>query len=155
MGLHDMTEQLNWTEFSAEAMGLFQFSLLSCVQLFATPWTTAQRQAFLCITNSWSLLKLMFIKSVMPSDHLILCHPLLLLPPIFPRSGSFPLKRLFLNWIFPISPFLYWIFNCMCLHYIVATLKDYNTKFFTSGGQILELQLQHQSFQWILRTDFL
>ena len=54
---------------------------LSCVQLSETPWTTA-RQASLSITNSLSLLKLMFIKSVMPSNHLILCHPLLLLPSI-------------------------------------------------------------------------
>ena len=49
---------------------------LSRVQLFATPWTAAC-QAPLSITNSWSLFKLMFIKSVMPSNHLILCHPLL------------------------------------------------------------------------------
>ena len=47
-----------------------------------TPWTAAH-QASLSITNSWSLLKLMYIKSVMPSNHLILCHPLLLLPSIF------------------------------------------------------------------------
>ena len=56
---------------------------LRSVQLFATPWTAA-RQASLSITNSQSLLKLMSIKSVMPSNHLILCHPLLLLPSIFP-----------------------------------------------------------------------
>ena len=56
--------------------------LLSCIQLFATPWTAA-RQASLSITNSWSLLKLMSIESVMPSNHLILCCPLLLLPSIF------------------------------------------------------------------------
>ena len=56
--------------------------LLSCVQLFATPWTAA-RQASLSITNSWSLLKLMSTESVMPSNHLILCHPLLLPPSIF------------------------------------------------------------------------
>ena len=55
---------------------------LSCVQLFATPWTAAH-QASLSITNSRSLLKLMSIESVMPSNHLILCHPLLLLPSIF------------------------------------------------------------------------
>ena len=55
---------------------------LSCVWLFATPWTAA-RQASLFITNSRSLLKLMSIKSVIPSNHLILCHPLLLLPSIF------------------------------------------------------------------------
>ena len=51
---------------------------LSCVRLFVTPWTAAS-QASLSITNTWSLLKLMSIKSVMPSNHLILCHPLLLL----------------------------------------------------------------------------
>ena len=69
----------------------FWFSLvqlLSCVQLFATPWTAA-RQASLSITNSWSLLKLMSIELVMPSNHLILCHPLLLLPSIFPSIRVF------------------------------------------------------------------
>ena len=60
----------------------------SCVQLFATPWTTA-RQASLSITNSWSLLKLMSIGSVMPPNHLILCCPLLLLPSIFPSIRVF------------------------------------------------------------------
>ena len=61
-----------------------QFSsvqLLSRVRLFATPWIAAC-QASLSITNSWSLLKPMSIESVMPSNHLILCRPLLLLPPI-------------------------------------------------------------------------
>ena len=68
-----------------------QFSsvqLLSYVRLFATPWITA-RQASLSITNSRSLLKLMSIKSVMPSSHLILCCPLLLLPPIPPSISVF------------------------------------------------------------------
>ena len=54
---------------------------LSLVQLFVTPWTAAP-QASLSITNSWSLLKLMFMESVMPSNRLILCHPLLL-PSVF------------------------------------------------------------------------
>ena len=54
----------------------------------ATTWTAAC-QAFLFITNSWSLLKLMCIESVMPSNHLILCHPLLLLPSSFPSSRVF------------------------------------------------------------------
>ena len=62
--------------------------LLSCVQLFATPWIAAC-QASLSITNSWSLLRLKFIESVMPSSHLILCHPLLLLPPIPPSIRVF------------------------------------------------------------------
>ena len=62
--------------------------LLSRVQLFATPCTAARRTS-LSITNSWSLLKLMSIESVMPSGHLILCHPLLLLPSVFPSSWVF------------------------------------------------------------------
>jgi len=67
---------------------------LSRVQLFATPWTAA-RQASLSITNSWSLLKLMSIVSLMPSHHLILCRPLLLPPSSFPGSGSFPMSQFF------------------------------------------------------------
>ena len=62
--------------------------LLSRVWLFATPWTAA-RQASLSITNSQRLSKLMSIESVMPSNHLILCHPLLLLPSIFPTIRVF------------------------------------------------------------------
>ena len=64
--------------------------LLSCVWRFATPWTVAC-QASLSITNSWSLLKLMSIESVMPSNHLTLCRPLILPPSIFPSN------RVFLN----------------------------------------------------------
>ena len=69
----------------------FQFSsvqLLSHVRLFVTPWTTAC-QASRLITNSRSLLKLMSIKSVMPSNHLMLCCPLLLLPSVFPSIRVF------------------------------------------------------------------
>ena len=61
---------------------------LSHVRLFVTPWTAA-RQACLSITNSWSLLKLMSIELVMSSNHLILCCPLLLLPPIPPSIRVF------------------------------------------------------------------
>ena len=64
--------------------------LFSRVRLFVTPWTAAC-QASLSITNSWSLLKLMSIESVMPSNHLILCHHLLLPPSIF------PIIRVFVN----------------------------------------------------------
>ncbi|WP_214646221.1 hypothetical protein, partial [Mycobacterium tuberculosis] len=69
----------------------FQFSsvqLLSHVRLFVTPWTAAL-QASLSITYAQSLLKLMSIQLVMPSNHLILCHPLLLLPSIFPSISLF------------------------------------------------------------------
>ena len=61
---------------------------LSHVRLFATPWTAA-RQASLSITNSQSLFKLMPIESMMPSNHLILCHSLLLPPSIFPSIRVF------------------------------------------------------------------
>ena len=61
---------------------------LSCVRLFVTPWTAA-RQASLSITNSRSLPKLMSIESVMPSNHLIFCHPLILPPSIFPSIRVF------------------------------------------------------------------
>ena len=61
---------------------------LSRVRFFATPWIAA-RQASLCITNSWSALRLTSIESAMPSSHLILCHPLLLLPSIFPSIRVF------------------------------------------------------------------
>ena len=61
---------------------------LSHVRLFATPWTAAH-QASQSVAKSWSLLKLMSIESVMPSNHLILCHPLLLPPSIFPSIRVF------------------------------------------------------------------
>ena len=67
---------------------------LSHVQFFVTPWTAAC-QASLSITNSQSLLKLMSIELVMPSNHLILCHPLLFPPSSFPASGSFPMSQFF------------------------------------------------------------
>ena len=68
--------------------------LLSHVWLFATPWTAAH-QASLSISNSWSLLKLMSVESGMPSNHLILCHPLLLCLQSFPESGSFLMSQFF------------------------------------------------------------
>ena len=82
--------------------------LLSCVWLFVTPWTAAC-QASLSFTISQSLLKLMSIELVMPSNHLILCHPLLLLPSIFPCSRVFPNElalwfRWPKYWSFSISP---------------------------------------------------
>ena len=96
-----------WTEFfpGVAAMPTSPFILLSFyanssvqslshVQLSATPWTAAC-QASLSFTNSWSLLKLMYIESVMPSNHLILYHPLLLMPSLFPASGSFPVSQFF------------------------------------------------------------
>ena len=93
--------------------------LLSHIWLFVTPWTAAY-QASLSINNSQSLLKLMSIESVMPSNHLIFCRPLPLLPSIFLSI------RVFLR--------------VNSLHQVAKVLK---------------FQLQHQSSQWIFRTDFL
>ena len=67
---------------------------LSHVWFFVTPWTIAC-QASLSVTNSWSLPKLLSIESVMPPNHFILCHPLLLCPQSFPPSRSFPMSCLF------------------------------------------------------------
>ena len=91
---------------------------LSTVQHFLTPWT-ASHQPSLYSTNSWSLLRLMSIKSVMPSNHLILYCPLLLLLSIFPSIR---------------------VFSNESSHQV---------------AKVLEIQLQHQSFQWIFRTNFL
>ena len=78
---------------------------LSHVRLFATPWTAAH-QASLSITNSWSLLKLMSVELVMPSNHLILCRPLLPSPSIFPRTRVFSNESaLCMTWL------KYWSFS--------------------------------------------
>ena len=69
---------------------------LSHVQLFATPWTAA-RHSSMSITNSPSLLKLMSIESLIHSNHLILCHPLLLCLHCFPASGSFPRNQFLMS----------------------------------------------------------
>ena len=90
---------------------LIQFSSvqsLSHVQLFVTP-RTAAHQASLSITNSWGLLKLMSIETVIPSNHLILCHPLLIPPSIFPSNRVFSNESvLYIRWpnywSFSISP---------------------------------------------------
>ena len=84
-------------------------------------YRTTSHQASLSFTISWSLLKLTSIQLVIPSNHLILCCPLLLLPSIFPKN-----QGLF-KWI----------------------------SFLHQMAKVLELQLQHQSFQWTLRTDLL
>ena len=84
---------------------IFVVQLLSHVQLFATLWTVAC-QASLPFTISWSLLKLMSIKLVMPSNHLILCCPLLFLPSIFPSIKVFSNESaLYIRWL------KYWSFS--------------------------------------------
>ena len=100
----------SWVSFAVCFILSVQVSSLTRVQLFVTPWTAA-RQASMSITNSRSLLRLMSIELMMPSNHLILCCPLLLLPSIFPSIR---------------------IFSNKSVHQV---------------AQVLELQLQHQSFQ--------
>ena len=92
-----------------EYRNLLQFSSvqsLSHVRLFETPWTAAHKVS-LSITNSRSLLKLTFTESVMPSNHLILCHPLVFLPSIFPSIRIFS-NELALHIRWP----KYWSFSC-------------------------------------------
>ena len=88
---------------------------LSCVRLFATSWTAAH-QASLSITNSWGLFKLMLIESVMPSNHLIPCHPLLLLPSIFPSIRVFSNES-----VLPIRWLKYWSFS-----FIISPSNEYS-----------------------------
>ena len=93
-------QNFQWYEFPISSV-----QSLSRVQLFATPWTAA-RQASLSITNSRNLLKLMSIESVMPSNHLILCCPLLLPPSIFPSIRDFSNES-----VLPIRWPKYWSFS--------------------------------------------
>ena len=88
-----------------ESFQFYSVQLLSHVRLFMILWTAA-RQASLSITNSWSLLKLMSIESVMPSSHLILCSSLLLLPSIFPSIRVFSNES-----VLPIRRPKYWSFS--------------------------------------------
>ena len=95
--LHPQSLKKSKLIFTKTSQSILQFSSvqsLSRVRLFATPWTAAP-QASLSITNSWSSLRLTSIKSVMPSSHLNLCRPLLLLPPIPPSIKVFPMSQLF------------------------------------------------------------
>jgi len=83
---------------SSQRNQLSSVQSLSHIQLFVTPWTAAC-QASLSITNSWNLLKLMSIKLMIPSNHLILCCPLLLLPSIFPSIRVFSSESVLpINW---------------------------------------------------------
>ena len=111
-----LTWRIPWTEEPGklQSMGLQKVSQeqwlssvqsLSHVQLFATPWTAAH-QASLSITNAQNLLKPLSIKSMMPSNHLILCHPLLLLPSIFPSIRVFSKES-----VLPIRWPKYWSFT--------------------------------------------
>ena len=89
---------------------------LSCVRLFVTPWT-ATHWASLSITSSWSLLKLMSIKLVMPSNHFILCHPLLFLPSIFSSIRVFSNESVLQHIRWP----KYWSFN-----YSISPSNEYS-----------------------------
>ena len=99
ISIHYKVHDSNFPIFSVESYRRYTIykdsvQSLSPVQLFVTP-RTALCQTTLAITNSWSLLKLMSVESVMPSNHLILCHPLLLLPSIFPSIRVFSDESVF------------------------------------------------------------
>ena len=126
---------------------MFQFSSvqsLSGVQFFVTPWTAAH-QVSLSITNSQSLLKLMSIESVMKSNHLILCRPLLLLPSIFPSTGLFSNESVhhikwpkYWNFSFSVSPSneylglisfrMDWFDLCTVQGFLKSLLQHYSSK---------------------------
>ena len=120
------------SKFPWHPLNISSVQSLSRVWLFATPWTAAC-QASLSITNSQSLLKLMSIELVMPYNHLILCHCLLLPSSVFPSIRVF-----FFKWV-------------SSLHQVAKVLGV------SASASVLpmNIQLQHQSFQWIFRDDFL
>ena len=134
--------------------------MLSCVQLSVTPWAAAH-QTCLSITNSQSLFKLTSIQSVMPSNHLILYCPLLLLPSIFPSIMVFSNESvLYQVEMATHSSVLAWRIPgtgepggmpSMGSHRVGHDWSDLAA----AATRDLEFQLQHQSFQWIFRTDFL
>ena len=114
--------------------------LLSLVQLFATPWATV-RQVSLSITNSWSLLKLMSITSVMPSNALILCQLLLLLTSIFPNIRVFSNES-----TLPIRWPKYWSFSPSCEYSGLTSFRiDWFDLFAVQGT--LKILLQHDSLK--------
>ena len=98
---------------------------LDRVGLFATPWTAAH-QASLSITNSQSLFKLMSVESVMPSNHLILCHPLLLLPSLFHSIRVFSSES-----VLPIRWPKYWSFS-----FSISPLSEYSGLNFLQDGLV-------------------
>ena len=124
---------------------------LSHDQLFVTPWTTAC-QAFLSITNSWSPPKPMSIESVMPSNHLILCHPLLLLPSVFPSVGVFSSE-----WDFCIRWPKYWSFSFSISpskeHPGLVSLRMDWLDLLAVQGTLMSLLQHHSSKASILRCS--
>ena len=124
---------------------------LRCFWLYAIPWTTAC-QASLSFTNLWSLLELMSFESVMPSNHLILCHPLLLLPSIFPSIRVFSNESaLCIKWP------KYWSFNFNISPSsehpgLISTMMDWLDLFAVQGT--LKSLFQHHSLKATLLWRF-
>ena len=134
-----------WNRVSSYAV----VQLQNRVWRFATPWTAAY-EASLSITNSWSLFKLISIESVMPSNHLILCHPLLLLPSIFPRIRFFSNKSvLHIRWP------KYWSFSFSISpsneYSGLISFKMYWLDLLTVQGTLKSLLQHHSSKASILR----
>ena len=125
-----------WATWEAQFISSAQFSHSIVSDSFATPWTAAY-QAFLSIKNSWSLLNLISIESVMPSNHTILCYPLLLLPSIFPSIRVFSNESVlrirgpnYWSFSFNISPsneysgLISFMVDWFDLHAVQGTLKN-------------------------------
>ena len=126
---------------------------LSHVQLFVPPWTAAHR-ASLSFTVSPSLLKFMSLESVMLSNHLIICHPLLLLPSIFPSMGSFPMSQLFASGgqsigasaISPSNEYSFridWFYILAVQETLKSLLQHHNSKVTIQRSAFFMVQLSH------------
>ena len=133
---------------SLQPQGLQRSRLPNHVRLFATSWT-AENQASLSITNSWSLLKLMFIESVMPSNHLVLCRPLLLLPSIFPSIRVFFNDSALCNWWPKYWSFSFSISACNKYSGLISFRTDWFDLLAVQGT--LKSLLQHHSSKASIR----
>ena len=143
---------------------------LSCVWLFTTP-RTAAHQASLSFNNSWSLLKLMSIESVMPSNHLVLCHPLLLLPSIFPSIRDFSSESVLpirwpkdWNFSFSIGPFneylglisfrMDWL-DLLAVQGTLKSLHQHHSSKASIFGSQLSLSFNSHIRTWLLENALL
>ena len=122
-----LTLQLPLVRYQTSSNSSLVVQYLTCVQLFVTPWTAASQDS-LSFTISLSLLKLTFIESVMPSNHLILCHLLLLLPSVFPKIRVFSSESAFcIRWP------KYWSFS-----FSISPSNEYSGLIYRLTGLIIQ-----------------
>ena len=136
-----MVPDIYWALSTCTVLSIVVVQLLSRVQLFATPWT-APRQSSLSFTISRNLLKFMSTEVVMPSNHLILCHPLLLLPSICPSIRVFSELALSIRWPRCFLHIIYFFKSHNCVKLKLLLYPFYRWGNWDSKGNSLSLKSQ-------------